>query len=260
MDRSFLSQPAVIAASRAFVCVRLATYENAEEAAFLKGLARTGSGELENTVFGIMAPDGKTKLSRASRSPDHTFRDAADMAAGLQRIAKQFDASRFTGQSLPAVATVKLAVNIAAADKEMLVVAYAPDAGEVKKLEDQLNKTVWNDALIGRFVVASTTDANDLNLIDGAKPAAGFLLVEPERFGRKAGVTAQLEANIARADLAAALRDANAARKLGERNYKEHIRDGQRLGVFWVPQTPVTDPMELQARQRTLKVSPKKLN
>ncbi|MFO0865288.1 MAG: thioredoxin family protein [Gemmataceae bacterium] len=258
MDRSFLSQPEVISASRAFVCVRLATYENAEEAAFLKGLARTGSGELENTVFGIMAPDGKTKLSRAARSPDHAFRDAADMAAALQRIAKQFDASRYIGKSLPLVANVKLAINIAAADKDMLVVAYATDAESVRQLEDRLNSAVWNDSLIGRFVFASTTDAKQLNLVEGAKASAGYLLVEPERFGRKAGVVAQLEANIAKAELNTALKDANAARRLGERNYKEHIREGQRLGVFWVPQTPVTDPMERQARERTLRMSPKK--
>lgn len=251
MDRSFLSQPEVIAASRAFVCVRLATYEDAEEAALLKGMARTGSGELENTVFGILAPDGKTKLIRASRSPDHSFRDAADMAAGLNRIAKQFDATRFVGASLPTVATVKLAVNVAAAESEMLVIAYDPDAEGVRKLEERLNGAAWKDALIGRFVYASTTDAKDLKLIDGAKASPGYILVEPERFGRKATVVGQLDSAVTRADLAGALKDAYATRRIGERNYKEHIRDGQRLGVFWIPQTPVTDPMELKAREKT---------
>ena len=39
MDKSFLSQSEVIAASRKFVCIRLATYENAEEAKFLKSIS-----------------------------------------------------------------------------------------------------------------------------------------------------------------------------------------------------------------------------
>ena len=81
MDRSFLSQPAVIAASRAFVCVRLATYEDPLESMFTKALVRTGSGEVENTAFCLLAPDGKKKLSRSARGMDHLYDDAAAMAA-----------------------------------------------------------------------------------------------------------------------------------------------------------------------------------
>ena len=68
MDRSFLSQPEVIAASRHFVCVRLTTYEDKEEGEFLKSFHVTRSGELENTVAALLAPDGKRQLARASRS------------------------------------------------------------------------------------------------------------------------------------------------------------------------------------------------
>src|SRR5271156_4216622 len=87
MDRSFLSKPAVIAASRQFVNIRLTTYENATEAKFLKTICPTGSGQLENTVFAILAPDGKRQLTRASRSPREAFDDAADMARAMNRIA-----------------------------------------------------------------------------------------------------------------------------------------------------------------------------
>ena len=84
MDRSFLSRPDVIAASREFVCVRLATYEDPLEARFVKGLVRTGSGELENTAFCLLS-DGKTKLSRAARGTERVYADAAAMAAELRR-------------------------------------------------------------------------------------------------------------------------------------------------------------------------------
>src|SRR5262245_45355514 len=87
MDRSFLSQSDVIAASRAFVCVRLTTYEDEQEGAFLKAFNVTRSGELENTVFTVLSPDGKRQLARASRGANHTFGDAARMARTLQRIA-----------------------------------------------------------------------------------------------------------------------------------------------------------------------------
>ena len=65
MDRSFLSKPEVIAASRAFVCVRLTTYEDKEEGEFLTTFRVTCSGELENTVFTILSSDGKKQLARA---------------------------------------------------------------------------------------------------------------------------------------------------------------------------------------------------
>ena len=72
MDRSFLADKDVISASRKFVCIRLATYENAEENEVLKGFFARG-GNLENTVFTLLTPDGKTKLVTAGRSPVWAF-------------------------------------------------------------------------------------------------------------------------------------------------------------------------------------------
>ena len=40
MDRSFLSDSAIIEASREFVCVRLATYEDKDEGKFLEATFR----------------------------------------------------------------------------------------------------------------------------------------------------------------------------------------------------------------------------
>src|SRR5271165_4360486 len=109
MDRSFLSQPLVVAASRAFVCARLATYEDKEEAAFLKGLLRTRSGELENSVFTILAPDGKKKLTTAGRGPRRLYADAEEMAADLDRLARLLE-PKAELSTLPVVANVRLAV------------------------------------------------------------------------------------------------------------------------------------------------------
>lgn len=62
MDRSFLSRPEVVRASRQFVCIRLATYESFEEAQMLRGIFLGGSGQVENTTFALLSPDGKTPL------------------------------------------------------------------------------------------------------------------------------------------------------------------------------------------------------
>ena len=72
MDRSFLADKDVIAASKKFVCIRLATYEDARENEVLKGVFAPG-GVLQNTVFSLMSPDGRTSLVRAGRSPAWAF-------------------------------------------------------------------------------------------------------------------------------------------------------------------------------------------
>src|SRR5437763_15270383 len=103
MDRSFLSRPAVIAASREFVCVRLATYENPLEAKFVQALVRTRSGEVENTAFALLTPDGKTKLSRSARGTEQVYVDAAAMAADMKRVADRYSPKAGPG-TLPLVA------------------------------------------------------------------------------------------------------------------------------------------------------------
>jgi hypothetical protein len=73
MDKSFLSDPDVIAASRKFICIRLLSYENKEEAAFLKTFNVGRNGDVENTVFCILSPDAKQRLSRASRGTGQVY-------------------------------------------------------------------------------------------------------------------------------------------------------------------------------------------
>ena len=86
MDRSFLSQPEVIDASRQFVCVRLTTYEDEFEAKFLKSLVRTGSGQVENSSFAILDVDGKTRLVGGGRGMDQVYRDAKAMGDGMAKL------------------------------------------------------------------------------------------------------------------------------------------------------------------------------
>src|SRR5215204_1471310 len=150
MDRSFLSRPEVIAASRAFVCVRLATYEDADEARFLKAFLRTRSGEVENSVFGLLAPDGTTKLTRAARGTGQVYTDAAAMAADMRRVAGHYSPTAAI-DSLPLVAGPRLALDVAAADGRPLVVILGTDMAARQRLVESVAKLAWTDELIGRF-------------------------------------------------------------------------------------------------------------
>ena len=247
MDRSFLSDASVIAASRKFVCVRLATYEDEGENKFLKSLFRTGSGELENTVFAIFAPDSKEKLIRTGRGPRQLFRDAADMAEKMNGYAGKFPEKSAGLAPLPLIASVPLGITVAAADNLPFVVVVATTAEERRSLETKLASLAWNREFLGRLSYAVATTAEDLKAITDAKFEAGVLIVQPEKFGRTATILSQTKGEN---DWSAVIRKGLASFAKADKSQRIHLREGRDAGVFYEPKTPVTDPMEKKARER----------
>lgn len=250
MDRSFLSKPEVIAASRAFVCIRLATYESESEAALLKRVFRGRSGQLENTVFAILSPDGKRPLVRSGRSPGFAFFGAEDVAARqmartMNRIAGQFQARRkqqAAARPLPTLANLRLAINVAACDNQPLVVAYSPKAGERKQLEQRLARLAWSDDFIGQFLYVSVGDAKAFRQLGGnAQAEAGVYIVEPGEFGTQAEVVARIPASADAVKLSDGLTLAVVTHQKRERDVVQHTRSGRRQGIFWKTEIPVTD-------------------
>lgn len=249
MDRSFLSRAEVIAASRRFVCVRLMTYENKEEADFLKTLFVGRSGEVENTTFALLSPDGKRPLVRPGREP-RGFEDAAKLAETMNRIAGDYEVKQEAGRAvppLPAVANVRLALNVAACDDRPLLVVCAPES-ERKALEAKVAALAWSEEFVGRFV-SVTAAAKDLGSIDGVEVKEGVLVVAPDAYGRKGKVLKQVEAGATSAQVAEALRAALARHQARPTTALEHIRAGRSEGVFWDTVIPVTDPLEKRARE-----------
>lgn len=253
MDRSYLSKPAVVAASRPFVCIRLTTYENAAEASFLKSICPTGSGELENTVFAILSPDGKRQLSRASRSPREVFADAADMAQTMKRIASWYrptGSSGATTSELPTVANVRLAVNVAACDRQPLVVAFGTTATARAQILNKLKSVAWTDEFRGRFVYAVASQTKELENIAGVPSGGGILVIQPDRFGLKGTVLERASADGSTTDVAKSLKNGLVTYSHQDETFQGHVHEGRLEGVFWKTAIPVTDPMERRARQR----------
>jgi hypothetical protein len=252
MDRSFLSQPEVIAASRQFVCIRVTTYENREEGKFLMSLQHTGSGQLENTTFAILAPDGERQLVRASRSSRHSFADSEEMAETMTRLARAFrtKAAAERQVELPKVANVRLAVDVAACDNRPLVILFAPDEPTRRSLEERVRSLAWSQAFLGRFVYVATSAVKDLSVIEGAAPRAGLLVVQADRFGLKGKVLGRARADATGPELAGHLQQGLAHYHGEDKTFRRHVQAGHQLGVFWQTAFPVTDPMERQARER----------
>ena len=253
MDGSFLSQPKVVAAARQFVCVRLTTYEIAAEAAFLRSICPTGSGELENTVFTILSPDGNRQLARASRSARVVFGDADPMADTMNRVAKWYRPRSTATQALadlPFVANVRLAINVAACDNQPLIVLAGKNAATRGKLAEKLKPLAWSDEFRGRFVYAEAFNEKDLSAIADAKGDAGVLAVQPDRFGLAGTILARLPETSSVETLARGLGDSLSKHQPQKESFRTHVCDGNEAGAFWETVVSVTDPMERHARQR----------
>jgi hypothetical protein len=257
MDRSFLSRKPVIEASRNFVCVRLMTYESKAEGEFLQTLFVGRSGELENSTFAILSPDGREKLTRAGRSPDFAFRGSREeepadqMARTMNEIAKRYGfvdgnavkkSKAKAPDGVPAIADVRLGLNVASCDSMPLVIVAGTSAKEAEAVESALTPVAWSDAFRGRFAYVVTHEKEALEKVPGAKASSRIVVVRPDAYGEKADVLAELPAGADEKAIRAAFEKALAEFAPPSKDPRSHIREGRRTGVHWETEIPVTDP------------------
>jgi len=230
MDRSYLSDAGVIAAARYFVCIRLSTYESASENQVLRRLFVGGSGEVENTTFAILSPDGNTHLVRPGRGPNWAFQNPAHMAGVMRDIARHYHSDTTArGWALPTVATVRLALNVAACENLPLVITSEPS---------QLSRLAWTPELRGRaiYVQATTTPWGDAR--------QSYLVVQPDAYGQSGQLLGKLPSTATAAELERTLQ----AYRPYSKDMHQHMREGQRRGVHWETAIPETDPHALPRR------------
>ena len=249
MDQSYWSSQKIIDASRDFVCIRLATYESAEEGKMLESIFKGRSGKLENTVFAMFDPSAKQMLVRPGRSPGFAFNGAdqiaiAQMASKMRELAMQYplkDKVDASDATLPYIADLRLATNIAACDNLPLLIV-AGDAEQRQLIEKRLKPLVWNAPFIGQFSFVAVDDVEELKSIENCKTEAGIVIVQPDQFGLQG-------ASIEQISVAAGSQEISAALKAGLKHFEKYKKDprqqiavGQRRGVNWETVIPVTDP------------------
>ena len=245
MDRSFLSDNAVIGASRDFVCIRTATYEDKEEAEFLRStfLGRAG-GDLRNFGYCILSPDGKQKLRRSQRGPNFEYLDSAEMARDLERFADQFPAkpsAKASPHRLPQMKSVRLGINVASCDGLPSVVVVGKDQDEVDQWKKQLSAVIWDESLIGKFIYASTTDSADLESVAGAGSKTGILVIRPDPFGLTGELIQAIDKKLSPTALKKALTQAAKKFSRDPKSHGEHVRNGRRSGKSWETEVPVPE-------------------
>ncbi|MDA1195767.1 MAG: thioredoxin family protein [Planctomycetota bacterium] len=248
MDGSFLSDRAVVAASRGFVCARLLTYESATEATLLGSLFQGRSGELENTTFALLAPDGKTPLARTGRSPSFAYGHGSEavgrMAEAMEMIRKRYPGKRAAtaGAPLPLLPDVRRGVNVAACDGLPLVIVIGRDEAHRRALEANLAPLAWAEGNQGAFLYASTHELKDLEGLAEVKRTAGYAVIAPGTYGADGKGLVQVPADATAKTIQAALNRARGAFAAPEKSQGDHVRDGKRAGVHWDTEIPVTDP------------------
>jgi hypothetical protein len=256
MDRSFLADKDVISTSRKFVCIRLATYENAEENEVLKGFFARG-GNLENTVFTLLTPDGKTKLVTAGRSPVWAFGGVSGpginaqpeesmkkMGQTMEAIALVYPGKGKAAKGfppLPYLADLRLALNVTAADRQPLVVVYSKSAEQRKKMERELSKVAWSDQFIGEAQYVPASDASEFKSVKNFKATSGFVVIQPGTFGLTGEVIEVIEAATPARKIAGPLAEALGKHKPSQLTYDQHRQAGSRAGARWQSATPNTD-------------------
>ena len=258
MDRSFLFLNPVIDASRRFVCIRTLTYENAQERDFQRALFIGRSGDVENTTFCLLGPDGKKRITRAGRSIRQDFQSPEEMADWMDEVASYYEEERHKAglgpeplKALPLVPTVRLGVITAAADDVPLVVIYAGSGAEASRLNAVAAAVAWRPEFLGRCAYASTVTASDLAAVDTGAAEPGFLIVQPTHFGLSGKLLARADPTASPEQLAATLRQGLKLYQPGPLKGFQYLRAGQHAGVFWNTKLPVTDIEEAGARERT---------
>ena len=252
MDRSYLSDKNVIEQSRNFVCIRLATFEDEAEAEFLKTIYMD-RGLLKNTVFGILSPDGKKKLTKTGRGPFFEYRGARDMANGMKKIAKKYDVKPsvvFTDTVLPFCKSLRLGLNIAAAEGRPLVVVSGEDQLQIDRISEGLVDKVWSEPLAGQFVYAAVTDPKDFDAFENLEPLTGTGIILPGQFGITGKIMAQFESDADPDVIENKLQEITKEFLSNALDHRTHVNLGIDMDVDWQSEIPSTDDEANAAKRR----------
>jgi hypothetical protein len=227
------------------------TYQDKAEYDFMENILGVKAGTLPNTVFCILGPDGKTRLSRSGRGPFFAYANSATMAAGMKFLAKKYPlASKnvFTDTQLPTVNKVDVALNVAACDNRPLLVSIAADKESLAQVNTKLLPLVWSEQFAGQFVYSSTILRSDLKPLAGANETSAFLIVDPGTYGVSGKVMAQLDATASSDEIKQALVKSLADFTPQVKSHFAHIQGGYDLGIEWESVIAESDAQSVRAK------------
>jgi len=232
-----LSKQEFIKASRKFVCIRLETYESKETQDRIRDLLR---GTMQNTAFVIYAPDGKTKLTRSSRSPLQIFgergsKNIVPVMDGMEKIASNYKLKAPLDQAeLQDFDSFKQSLNVASADQRLLIFGVSPKS-KLSKVKATMRAAFNDEDISGKFHfdVAGNADVKWAESLEGATQKTGIFVVKSGEFGQNGKVLRELPLAVSSRELKSVLFAVNQAFSEDEKrkHYGQHVNKGRRTGV-----------------------------
>ena len=250
MDRSFLSQKQVIEAAKKYVCIRLTSYEDEKEKAFIATITH---GQVSNTSFGILTPDGVPALRGRGpgRGPNDLFADADAMAKGMGELAKQYPPKDSNGEpTLPITLSPKIGLAVAAGDQQPLIVVVGENEKERAALESKLAKLAWSPEFAGSYTFASTKSTKQIPNTKTESMKAGILLIEPNIFGSNGDVVATIQTSEVDSKLKKAMQDVMKKHVRIAKTRSELARKGLESGIYYETGIEVSGKGEARDRER----------
>jgi len=224
--------------SRAFVCVRIDSYESEEHQKYVRTFL---DGRFENSAFCLLSPDGQGWLSRAGRSPEMVLgRNVSSCVEQMKLVAALYPPRADVKQTeVQDFHSVRQALNVAAADQRVLVVVNGP-SDQIAPLRRSLGSVVSDDRIIGRFHIDFEKDYEWRKTVAGVKDGAGIVVIRPGEFGLDGTVMTQLPLNTSNADILTALLVANTefAKSTAKKVYSGHVAKGEQLGIYFEGAVP----------------------
>lgn len=209
------------------MCVRLATYENAAEAKILEKIFVGRSGQLENTVFAMLEPNGTRLLGRAGRSPRFIYGSASNLADAMDDYVEPYLKKGWARRELPKAENYRIALNIAACDG-LPVILIGTD-----EWENRMARLAWKKELLGQAIFVRGSSKH------------GATLIQPDKFGQTGEMLYRLSPDLTASQLAELLADYQS----GPKDSRTHISEGVQRGITWKTKVPVTDPHARHSRR-----------
>ena len=126
---------------------------------------------------------------------------------------------------LPYLADLRLALNVAAADRLPLVAVFG-NSEQRKQLEQKLEPLAWSDEFLGRALYVPVNHPEEFKAISGLKTKAGYVVIQPDIFGLKGKVIKEIPIQSTAAQVKQSLSMAVGQHQPSTLTYEQHRSQG----------------------------------
>ena len=140
--------------------------------------------------------------------------------------------------------SVRLGINVASCDGLPSLVVVGKNPEETDQFKEKLSGVIWDEDLAGKFIIASTSNSDDLQIVDGAASKTGILVIEPDAFGIKGRLITAIDPSVSDHELKTSLADAADTFQRISKTHGAHVRAGRRTDTTWETEVPVPERQE----------------